>query len=152
MHSEYSIGQMAQAGDCKVQTIRYYEQKGLLPEPRRTPGNQRVYTQAHYDRLRFIRHGRELGFSLSRIRQILGLSDDSGKPCATVDLIAREHLREIESKIQRLQSLKSELQRMISECAGNRVSECRIIQVLADHELCLTGDHQSKSTGQQRDR
>ena len=141
MNSEYSIGQMAQAGDCKVQTIRYYEQKGLLPEPQRTPGNQRIYSQAQYDRLRFIRHGRELGFSLGRIRQILDLSDDSAKPCATVDLIAREHLREVESKIERLQSMKGELQRMISECAGDRVSECRIVKVLADHELCLTEDH-----------
>ena len=141
MNPEYSIGQMARAGDCKVQTIRYYEQKGLLPEPQRTPGNQRIYSQTHYDRLRFIRHGRELGFSLDRIRQILDLSDDSAKPCATVDLIAREHLREVESKIERLQSMKGELQRMISECAGDRVSECRIVKVLADHELCLTDDH-----------
>jgi Cu(I)-responsive transcriptional regulator len=141
MNPEYSIGQMARAGDCKVQTIRYYEQKGLLPEPQRTPGNQRIYSQAHYDRLRFIRHGRELGFSLDRIRQILDLSDDSTKPCATVDMIAREHLREVESKIERLQSMKGELQRMISECAGDRVSECRIVKVLADHDLCLTEDH-----------
>jgi Cu(I)-responsive transcriptional regulator len=141
MNPEYSIGQMAQAGDCKVQTIRYYEQKGLLPEPQRTPGNQRIYSQTQYDRLRFIRHGRELGFSLGRIRQILDLSDDSAKPCATVDLIAREHLREVESKIARLQCMKDELQRMISECAGDRVSECRIVKVLADHELCLTDDH-----------
>ena len=141
MHPQYSIGQMAQAGDCKVQTIRYYEQKGLLPEPQRTPGNQRIYSKVHYDRLRFIRHGRELGFSLDRIRQILDLSDDSAKPCATVDLIAREHLLEVESKIERLQAMKGELQRMISECAGDRVSECRIVKVLADHELCLTDDH-----------
>lgn len=141
MKPGYSIGQMAQAGDCKVQTIRYYEQKGLLPEPQRTPGNQRIYSQTHYERLRFIRHGRELGFSLDRIRQILDLSDDSEKPCATVDLIAREHLREVESKIQRLKCLQKELQRMISECAGDRVSECRIIDVLADHELCLSADH-----------
>ncbi|MDH3762298.1 MAG: helix-turn-helix domain-containing protein [Gammaproteobacteria bacterium] len=141
MKSGYSIGQMAEAGDCKVQTIRYYEQKGLLPEPRRTQGNQRIYSQAHYQRLRFIRHGRELGFSLDRIRQILDLSDDSDKPCATVDMIARQHLREVESKIRRLQCLKQELKRMISECAGDRVSECRIIEVLADHELCLSVDH-----------
>jgi Cu(I)-responsive transcriptional regulator len=141
MNPQYSIGQMARAGDCKVQTIRYYEQKGLLPEPQRTPGNQRIYSQTQYDRLRFIRHGRELGFSLGRIRQILDLSDDSAKPCATVDLIAREHLREVESKIARLQCMKDELQRMISECAGDRVSECRIVKVLADHELCLTDDH-----------
>ena len=141
MVSQYSIGEMARAGDCKVQTIRYYEQKGLLPEPGRTQGNQRVYSQAHYDRLKFIRHARELGFSLERIHQILDLSDDANTPCAMVDQIAREHLREVESKILRLQSMRAELQRMIQECGANKVSECRIISVLANHELCLARDH-----------
>ena len=141
MANQYTIGQMARAGDCKVQTIRYYEQIGLIPVPLRTQGNQRIYTQAHYDRLRFIRHSRELGFSLKRIRQILELSDNSDNSCATVDQVTREHLHEVESKIQRLYSLKKELQRMLAECAGDRVSECRIIEVLADHELCLANDH-----------
>ena len=141
MESTYSIGQMARAGDCKVQTIRYYEQKGLLPKPRRNQGNQRVYSQAQYDRLRFIRHSRELGFSLDRIRQILDLTDDAHKSCAQVDQIANEHLREVESKIQRLQSLRKELHRMVSECKADQVAECRIIQVLSDHELCMAHDH-----------
>ena len=141
MEQEYSIGQRAQAGDCKVQTVRYYEQRGLIPKPRRNSGNQRVYSQAQYDRLRFIRHSRELGFSLERIRQILDLTDDSEKSCAQVDRIANEHLREVESKIQRLQSLRKELHRMVSECNADRVAECHIIKVLADHELCLTHDH-----------
>lgn len=141
MEQAYSIGQMAQAGDCKVQTVRYYEQRGLIPKPRRNSGNQRVYSQTQYDRLRFIRHSRELGFSLERIRQILDLTDDSEKSCAQVDRIANEHLREVESKIQRLQSLRKELHRMVSECNADRVAECHIIKVLADHELCLTHDH-----------
>ena len=141
MEQEYSIGQMAQAGDCKVQTVRYYEQRGLIPKPRRNSGNQRVYSQAQYDRLRFIRHSRELGYSLERIRQILDLTDDSEESCAQVDRIPNEHLREVESKIQRLQSLRKELHRMVSECNTDRVAECHIIKVLADHELCLTHDH-----------
>jgi Cu(I)-responsive transcriptional regulator len=141
MKNRFSIGEMARAGDCRVQTIRYYEQVGLLPKPERTQGNQRIYSPLHYDRLRFIRHSRELGFSLERIRQILELSDDSEKSCVKVDRIAREHLREVESKIRRLQSLRTELRRMISECAGDRVSECRIINVLADHALCVADDH-----------
>ena len=141
MEPRYSIGQMARAGDCKVQTIRYYEQKSLLPKPRRNQGNQRVYSQVHYDRLRFIRHSRELGFSLGSIRQILDLADDAEKSCAQVDQIAHEHLREVESKIQRLQSLRKELRRMVSECKADRVAECRIIEVLADHELCLADGH-----------
>lgn len=141
MTEQYSIGDMARTGNCKVQTIRYYEQIGLLPEIRRNSGNQRVYSRQHYDRLRFIRHSRELGFSLDRIRQILRLSDEPAHPCEEVDLIAREHLHEVESKIERLQSLRKELKRMISECAGNRVADCRVVKVLSNHALCLDDSH-----------
>ena len=141
MGEHFSIGEMARAGDCKVQTVRYYEQIGLLPEPPRSAGNQRLYDRRHLDRIRFIRHARQLGFSLERIRQILALSDDPGHSCAEVDHIARDHLREVESKIERLESLRGELQRMISRCSGGRVADCRIIEVLADHALCLHQEH-----------
>ncbi len=141
MTEQFSIGEMARTGNCKVQTVRYYEQIGLLPKPARNAGNQRVYSRRHHDRLRFIRHGRELGFSLDRIRQILDLGDNPSHSCEQVDRIARDHLRDVESKIQRLQSLRKELKRMISECAGNRVADCKVVQVLSDHALCLEHEH-----------
>ena len=141
MTEQYSIGAMARTGNCKVQTIRYYEQIGLLPKPRRNSGNQRVYSRQHYDRLRFIRHSRALGFSLDQIRQILALSDEPAHSCEEVDGIAREHLRDVESKIERLQSLRKELKRMISECAGNQVADCRVVKVLSDHALCQVDSH-----------
>lgn len=141
MGEPYSIGQMARIGNCKVQTIRYYEQIGLLPEPERTPGNQRIYNQAHMDRLGFIRHSRELGFSLERIKEILALSDDPNHSCETVDQIAHRHLMEVESRIRRLQSMRRELRRMINQCSGNKVADCRIIEALSNHRLCLTGRH-----------
>ncbi len=137
----YSIGEMAAKGNCKVQTIRYYEQIGLLPEPERNSGNQRIYLQKHLDRLGFIRHSRELGFSLDRIREILALSDDPTHSCGDVDQIARSHLQEVEHKIKRLQCMGNELKRMIGQCAGNRVADCRIIEVLSDHSLCSTQTH-----------
>lgn len=142
MGEQVSIGEMARAGECKVQTVRYYEQIGLLPEPPRSVGNQRLYSRGHLTRIRFIRHGRQLGFSLGRIRQILALSDDPGHSCEEVDGIARDHLREVESKIDRLNSLRKELKRMISECSGGRVADCRIVEVLADHALCLNDEHE----------
>ena len=141
MNRRYSIGQMAEAGNCKVQTIRYYEQIGLLPEPERSEGNQRIYHQNHLNRLGFVRHSRELGFSLDRIREILALSDDPSHSCEEVDQIARSHLQEVESKIKRLHSMRMELKRMINQCAGNQVADCRIIEVLSDHSLCLSGTH-----------
>lgn len=135
MNVRYSIGQMARISNSKVQTIRYYEQIGLLPAPERTPGNQRIYRQAHLDRLGFIRHSRELGFSLEQIKEILALSDDPGQPCATVDQIARRHLLEVESRIERLQSMGRELKRMLNQCNGNKVADCRIIEALSNHQF-----------------
>ncbi len=140
-YEEFTIGFLARAGDVKVQTIRYYEHIGLLPEPRRSPGNQRIYTVAHMDRIKFIRHSRALGFSLDQIRELLALSDDPKRPCDEIDSIARKHLEDVERKIARLEGLKKELARMVSECAGNKVSACRIIKVLSDHELCIADNH-----------
>lgn len=138
---EYSIGALAKAGGIKVQTVRYYEKIGILSEPYRSPGNQRRYTDGHMERLMFIRHGRSLGFSLDQIRGLLDLSDDPDRPCNEVDAIARLHLSDVRNKIARLRDLEKELKRMVRECSGGRVSGCRIIEVLSDHDLCLTDHH-----------
>ncbi len=138
---EFSIGRLARATGCKVQTVRYYEQIGMMPEPLRTAGNQRRYGPGHVARLAFIRHGRELGFPLESLRRLLSLADDPNQSCATADRIARSQLEDVESRIARLQSLKLELQRMLEQCAGGHVGDCRVIEVLADHGQCLHGDH-----------
>jgi DNA-binding transcriptional MerR regulator len=140
---EYSIGQLAKAGGCKVQTIRYYEKIGLLAEPRRSAGNQRVYSQSHMDRLTFLRHGRQLGFPLEAIRELLALADHPSQSCEGARRIAEAHLGEVESRINRLQDLKAELVRMIDQCRGGKIETCRIVEVLADHTHahCLAKDH-----------
>lgn len=136
-----SIGTLARLTGCKVQTVRYYEQIGLMPSPERTGGNQRLYGRAHADRLAFIRHGRELGFPLDAIRQLLTLSDEPERSCVKADQIARVQLSAVESRIVRLQALKAELERMIEQCRGGKIAECRIIEVLSDHHQCLCKDH-----------
>ena len=136
-----SIGQLAAATGCKVQTIRYYEQIGLLPPPARTGGNQRRYTARHRDRLAFVRHARDLGFPLSAVRELLDLADHPERPCGAADRIARRQLAEVEGRIARLRALSAELERMIDACAGGRVKDCRVIEVLADHGRCLHADH-----------
>lgn len=138
---DLSIGRMAEAGGCKVQTIRYYEEIGILPEPRRSAGNQRIYAPEHLDRVRFIRHSRDLGFSIDQIRELLALSDDPNRPCGEVDAIARAHLKDVERKIARLEGFRTELKRMITSCTGGKVEQCRIIDTLSDHSKCLTKDH-----------
>ena len=137
----YTIGHVARAASCKVQTIRYYEQIGLLLVAPRSEGNRRLYAQADIDRLMFIRHARELGFALDAIRDLLSLSDDPNQPCVAADAIARRQLDEVERRIARLGSLKTELMRMIDQCRGGRISDCRVIEVLSNHAHCMADDH-----------
>lgn len=138
-----SIGVLAEETGCKVPTIRYYEKIGLMPEPIRTSGNQRRYGPAHVARLGFIRHARELGFPLDRVREILELGDRPDRSCAEVDRIARDHLLAVEARIARLTALKEELQRMVRQCGTGKVADCHVIEVLSDytHDHCLHEDH-----------
>lgn len=133
-----TIGRIAAAAACKVQTVRYYESIGLLPEPVRSRGNQRLYGPATVERLRFIRHARALAFPLDAIRDLLSLADRPDQPCAAVDAIARTQLEEVEQRIGRLVALKKELERMIAQCSGGHIADCRVIESLGDHELCVT--------------
>ena len=135
-----SIGKLGQAAQVKVPTIRYYEQIGLLPEVERTAGNQRLYSRKTLDRLSFIRHARELGFPLDAIRDLLSLSDRPDQSCAAADAIAQEQLAAVKARIARLTVLKAELERMVIQCAGGAIADCRVIEVLGDHSLCHT-DH-----------
>tara|TARA_R110002072_G_scaffold115_7_gene761 strand:+ start:6145 stop:6573 length:429 start_codon:yes stop_codon:yes gene_type:complete len=137
-----TIGTLSKKTGTKVQTIRYYEQIGVMNEPGRSAGGQRRYFEEDLDRLAFIRHSRQLGFSLEAIRELLDLSDNPSRSCADADVIARRQLTQVERRIKRLQALKKELKRMITECEGNSVAECKIIEVLRDHSECLT-EHQN---------
>ena len=133
----FPIGQLAQQTGVKVPTIRYYEEIGLLPAPDRTESQRRAYGAGAVQRLRFIRHARELGFEIDAIRTLLALQDDPNQPCGTADTIARARLSEVEQRIRSLTALKAELNHMIQGCSHGRVAECRVIEVLADHAECL---------------
>jgi DNA-binding transcriptional MerR regulator len=131
--TNYLIGALSAATGCKVETIRYYERIKLMPAPPRTAGGQRIYTEKHVSRLAFIRHARGLGFNIDTIRELLKLSDRPDQSCGQVDVIARRHLEDIDTKIVRLTELRGEIQRMIRACKRGRISECRIIESLAAH-------------------
>jgi DNA-binding transcriptional MerR regulator len=131
-----SIGELSRRTAVKVPTIRYYEQVGLMPAPPRTEGKQRRYGPAEVSRLNFIRHARELGFEVEAIRELLMLSENPDQSCVEADRIARRHMVEVERRIEQLTALRTELKRMVSECSHGRVGECRVIQVLADHDQC----------------
>ncbi|MGL4405590.1 MAG: MerR family transcriptional regulator [Notoacmeibacter sp.] len=131
-----SIGKLSLKTNVKVPTIRYYEDAGMLPPPERSQSNQRLYGQPTVDRLNFIRHARELGFPLDAIRDLLSLSDNPNQSCAAADAIAQVQLRAVEARILRLQNLKSELENMVAQCAGGKISQCRVIEALGDHTHC----------------
>ncbi len=134
-----TIGKLAAATGVKVPTIRFYEQIGLLPAAPRTASDRRLYDDGALRRLSFIRHARQLGFDIDSIRSLLDLSDHPDRPCGEANAIAERHLREVTEKIAQLQALKTELSRMTAECAGGRVSACKVIEVLHDHDLCAHG-------------
>ena len=134
------IGELARTVGCKVQTIRYYEQIGLLPPATRTAGAQRRYGERHRQKLTFIRHARELGFPLPDVRELLALADEANSDCARADRIARRQLEAVRRRIAMLESLQTELERMLAHGEGRRIRECRVIATLADHGLC-TGNH-----------
>jgi DNA-binding transcriptional MerR regulator len=131
------IGTLAERTGVKVETIRYYEQVGLLPPPDRSHGNQRRYGRKHLDRLAFIKHARDLGFSVDSVRTLLNLSDRPDMPCDDAHAAAAAHLAEVRQKIVRLKSLEAELERIAQSCSGGvPVRDCAVIEALADHSLC----------------
>ena len=130
------IGELSRATGTHIETIRYYERIGLLPAPGRTAGNYRSYGDAHRSRLSFVRHSRELGFTIEEIRSLLDLSDHPGRDCGEADRIATSHLAQVEEKISQLTLLRDELARMIGRCRGGLAGDCRVIEALGDHRQC----------------
>lgn len=127
------IGDLARRTGTKVNTIRFYEETGLLPAAARTAAGRRTYGESDLRRLAFIRHARALGFSTSMIRSLLDLADDPERNCDEARDIAQLHLNDVQKRLEQLNALQLELSRMVTECgAGHRVADCRIMEVLSD--------------------
>ena len=133
----YSIGQLSQRTGVKVPTIRYYEEMGLLAAPDRTAGNQRRYDAAGLERLSFIKHARDLGFSIGAISSLIELQDHPDRSCQAATEIAAAQLGDVRAKIKRLRALEKELLRISEGCDGHGVSQdCYVLAALAEHKLC----------------
>ncbi|MCB5200046.1 helix-turn-helix domain-containing protein [Loktanella sp. TSTF-M6] len=139
---EYSIGQMSRQTGVKVTTIRYYETRGLIPSPARTAGGQRRYDEAALERLAFLRHARELGFGLDDIADLMALAKEPAEDCAPAHEIARKQLAAVDRRINILGQLRKELARMANADDNGQAADCRVIQVLGDHRLCI-GAHEA---------
>ncbi len=127
------IGELASRTDCQVGTIRYYEQEKLLPEPMRSNGNFRLYSEAHVERLRFIRHCRSLDMSLQEVRALLQFRDRPQTDCSDVNALLDKHIQQVEIRMEELTQLKQHLAVLRKQCVGKRPSgTCGILQVLTD--------------------
>lgn len=130
--STMPIGRLAKATGVKVPTIRFYEQIGLLPEPERTASDRRMYGERDERRLAFIKHARQLGFSVEAIRNLLDLSDHPDRPCEQANALAAAQLQSVEAKIRQLKALREELSRMVDAACKGHASHCRVIEALSD--------------------
>ncbi len=126
------IGELAKRTGCKVETIRYYERIGLVPEPPRSDGGHRHYDEAAVKRLNFILRARRLGFSLDAVRMLLGLADGHGRSCAEVEHVAAGHLDDVRAKLADLQTLEGVLADLVERCRGGTVPDCPLIESLYD--------------------
>jgi DNA-binding transcriptional MerR regulator len=134
MRASFPIGEVARQTGIKVPTIRFYEQIGLLPEVLRSSGNRRRYGASDVRRLVFIRHARQLGFEVSAIRTLLTFQDQPDSSCRQIDALVADHLAAIDTKIDRLVTLRGELRLILARCRGGRVAECRVIESIATCE------------------
>lgn len=128
---ELTIGSLAAETGSNVQTIRYYEQIGLMPVPVRTAGNQRRYGMDHVRRLTFIRNARDLGFPMETVIALLGLAAKPNRPCQEVIDIAEANLAVVRSRLMKLRALEKALKDLTQSCPGGRMKDCCIIEALS---------------------
>lgn len=133
---ELTTGQVARKAGVNVETVRYYERFGLLPKPPRRTSGYRQYSDEALRRLRFIRHAKELGFSLKEISELLALRFDPESPCSEVKRRSEAKLKHIREKINTLKRMEKVLARLAAACKGmGPTSECPILDALeADEE------------------
>ncbi len=125
-----TIGHLAKEAGVNLETVRYYERIGLMPEPDRTAGGHRSYTNAHARKLAFIRRARELGFGLEEIRALLALAEPGHTSCAEVQTIAGAHLESVRAKLRDLARLEQILADTVSQCSGEPSPMCPVLDML----------------------
>lgn len=111
------IGKVASELGISRRTLRYYEAKGLLPNPSRTQSGYRIYDSGTAFRIRFIRNAKSLGLSLKEIQAILEIYNNGKPPCRSFERLLHAHVHRIDSHIRRLRSLRSELRNLLSSWA-----------------------------------
>jgi MerR family mercuric resistance operon transcriptional regulator len=130
MGQDLTIGKVAGAAGVNVETVRYYQRSGLVPEPPRPAGSVRRYSEETVARLRFIKRAQELGFTLAEIRRLLALGDPQS--CGKARALAADKLALVRSRIADLERMRAVLESLVERCDAvrGRVA-CPIIETLA---------------------
>lgn len=121
------IGELAKACDCSVETIRYYEQIGLLSKPRRAGNGYRIYLDEHRKWLQFIRRSRHLGLSQRETRVLVNMAHEDSPACEDVQLLLSSHLQQVRQKIRELRQLEGALMRLQARCDDRKSTACPAI-------------------------
>jgi MerR family mercuric resistance operon transcriptional regulator len=131
-----TIGQVAAAAAVNIQTIRYYERRGLFTAPRRTASGYRQYAQDAVTRLRFIKHAQVLGFSLKEVQELLALRVRHGAACDTVERKTRQKIDLVKRKMRDLERIRDTLEELAAACASRRpTDDCPILEALDDRAV-----------------
>jgi MerR family mercuric resistance operon transcriptional regulator len=127
---DFLIGEMSRRTGVNIETIRYYERVGVMPRPKRNAGGHRLYDKSQLNRLAFIKHSRDLGFSLKQVRTLLTLVGSGEMTCSDVHALTVEHLTDVKSKIADLRKLEHALKDLAAQCSLGNVSDCPIVETL----------------------
>jgi MerR family copper efflux transcriptional regulator len=143
-----NIGEAAKASGVSAKMIRHYESVGLFPEAARTDSGYRQYTDKEVATLRFIRHARDLGFSIEQIRELLGLWQNRKRPSRQVKALAQAHIQELEEKLRELREMRATLEHLVQSCHGDDRPDCPIIETL-ESTVPAVGELRSRPSGLQ---
>ena len=132
--TQLTIGRMAEQAGVGIDTVRFYERRGLLPEPRRTAAGYRLYGEDSINRIRFVRRAKRLGFTLDEIENLLKLQDQGGRKSEVKEITTRK-LQQIDAKIADLSRMRTVLKTLATECSGRgNVSSCPIIEAMSGND------------------
>jgi Hg(II)-responsive transcriptional regulator len=139
------IGEVAARAGVNIQTLRFYERRGLLEEPARRPSGYRAYPPETVRVVRFIKHAQELGFTLREVEELLRLRDSTSTPCSEVQAAAEAKVADIEGKVRRLLAMKRALTLLVKSCARNASPECPLLEALEEAQAGQGGRRASRS-------
>lgn len=145
---DLKIGELAKRSGCLVETIRFYEKQGLLPQTIRSEGNFRLYGEMHTERLQFILHCRSLDMSLDEIRDLLQFRDAPEDNCIEVNALLDKHIEHVALRIKELKALETQLHSLRQLCQTTQArKDCRILQSLAQADSSPVKKRGSHSGG-----